>query len=362
MTNSLLRNEKAKKYVTDKLTIASEKNESDFISLTRYSEFSVMLEFLIDTKPRGFKGLVATALTGMHLDENYDPIGNFYGCNPRSIFEQGIYFAFQDFPNKIPSGKSDPLNVAKNATKLDRVWASGKRPESAALAVVNFLQEVVDSTVERDELINFYFFRLLRHAKLLAAVSITVPDSNTLSQQEIGHRLVRFTYQYPESGTIPQHIVSLLFDAIYEHSSHVVIGGGESAFSTNTTSNKAADIWVEENLQPINLYEITVKKIDNKRLDDSLHALNDMELLNSNIHFICRLPEDVSTLGTLVDGTYNYRGKQFNFIDLKSFILSLISLLKTEQLENIIGELTSFVESVDRPIETKNGWNSIFNA
>ena len=362
MTDNSLRNEQAKKYITDKLTIASEKKESDFVNLTKYSAVSVILKSLIDTKPRGFKGIVATALTGMHIDENYDPIDNFYGCNPRSIFEQGIYFAFQDFQNPIPSGKSDPLNVAKNATKLDVVWAKGKRPESAAMAVVDFLQEIVSNTVERDLLIDFYFFRLLCHAKSIAAISITVPESSTLSQQEIGHRLADFIYEYPESGTTPQYVVSLLFKAIYEKSLFTVVGGEESVFGTNTTSKKAADIWVEEDSKPVNLYEITVKKIDIKRINDSLHALNDMDMLDSNIHFICRLPQDTSSLGDLTAGTYNYKGKTFNFIDLRSFVLTLVAILTTEQLEAIMNELASFIESTERHISTKNGWNNIFDA
>lgn len=77
-----------------------------------------------------------------------------------------------------------------------------------------------------------------------------------------------------------------------------VVGGEESVFGTNTTSKKAADIWVEEDGKPVNLYEITVKKkVDIKRLSDSLHALHalhalhDMNVLDSNIHIICRLPD-----------------------------------------------------------------------
>lgn len=362
MSDSKLRNERAKLYITNKLTLASTKEEKHFITLSKYDEISVVLRNLIETNPKGFKGLVATALTGMHIDSSYDPINDFYGCSPRSIFEQGIFFAFQDYKDKIPSGKSDPLNVAKTATKLDRNWAKGRRPETAALAVVDFLEEIVSNTNERDLLIDFYFFRLLQHAKSVAAISITVPESDDLSQQEIGHRLVQFMYRYPESGTTPQYVVSLLFKAIYEKSSFTVVGGEESVFGTNTTSKKAADIWVEEDGKPVNLYEITVKKVDVKRLDDSLHALHEMNMLDSNIHFICRLPQDTSTLGELTAGTYNYKGKTFNFIDLRSFVLTLVAILTTEQLGSIIDELASFIAKIERPISTKSGWNNIFDA
>lgn len=352
------RNERAKIYVTEQIQRARKKNESDFLSLPNYKEVSLLLTSLIDTTSKGFRGVVATALTGLYLDPNFDPLNNFYACNPRSIFENGIFFAFQ---GQIPCGKSDPLNVAKNQYVLNGEWAAGKRPESAALAVVHFLKAVMDSPKNRATLIDFYFFRLVEYAEKVKAIDINVPDNDKISQQEIGHRLADFMYKYPESGTTPQYVVSLLFKAIYEKSSFTVVGGEESVFGTNTTSKKAADIWIEEDGKPVNLYEITVKKVDDKRLNDSLHALHDMNMVDSNIHFICRLPQDTSTLGELTEGTYNYKGKAFNFIDLRSFTLTLVAMLTTEQLGAIIDELASFIENIERPISTKNGWNSIFN-
>lgn len=358
MTSSFQRNERAKAYVSAQLRKAENSNESDFTNLPNYSEISLLLTSLIDTTSKGFRGIVATALTGLHLDPDFDPLNDFYACKPRSIFENGIFFAFQ---GKVPCGKSDPLNVAKNQGVLNEAWARGKRPESAALAVVHFLKEVMEDSENRIKLIDFYFFRLVAYARKVKAIDINIPDSDALSQQEIGHRLADFMYSYPESGTTPQYIVSLLLKAIYEKSSFDVIGGDESVFGTNTTSKKAADIWVEENSKPVNLYEITVKTIDKKRLDDSLNALHDMDMLHSNIHFICRLPQDTSKLGELTAGTYKYKGKAFNFIDLRSFVLTLVAMLTTEQLGDIIAELASFIENIERPISTKDGWNDIFN-
>lgn len=347
----------AQRYIEEKVEVALKNTEDTFKKLPNYEEISLILKDLIDVKSMGFRGIVATALTGMHLDPTYDPLNNFYGCNPRSIFENGIFFALQGI---VPCGKSDPLNVAKNQNVLNKEWTIGKRPASAALAVVKFLQEIISNPQHRETLIDFYFFRLVEYGKKVKAISISIPDNNDLSQQEIAHRLADFVYRFPERGTTPQYVVSLLLKEIYSDSSFTVVGGEESVFGTNTTSKKAADIWVEKDSIPINLYEITVKKVDTKRLSDSLHALSDMNMLDKNIHFICRLPDDTRTLEGLENGTYNYQGKRFNFIDLKEFILTTVALLTTEQLKNIIRELSVFIESIDRPISTKEGWNSIF--
>jgi hypothetical protein len=352
------RNQAARLFIVDSLNKVRTNDETDFQSLANYSNLSQVLVDLIEVKAMGFRGVVATALTGLHLNSKFDPLNNFYSCNPRSIFENGIFYAYEGI---IPCGKSDPLNVAKNQYTLDEGWAAGKRPQKAAQAAVNFLRAVVSATSEKELLVDFYFYRLMQYAEKVKAIKIEVPNSGDLSSQEIGHCLAEFTYQFPESGTIPQLVVSLLLKAAYNESSLTVEGGDESVFGTNTTSKKPADIWIEDVGIPINLYEITVKKIDVKRLDDSLQSLNSLGMLDKNIHFICRLPEDVSSLNSISNGTFNYKGKNFNFVDLKSFILSLVALLTKVQLNMIIDELASFIKKIDRPVSTKDGWNSIFS-
>lgn len=355
------RNDKARLYVTNKLDEVENYTEETFKSIKNYTTLSLILTNLIDVKQMGFRGVVATALTGFHIDPDYDYLNDFYSCNPRSIFEQGIFYAYE---NRIPCGKSDPLNVAKNQYVLDESWAEGKRPQKAAQAAVDYLRlfSLEKDTSVQDMFVNFYFYRLKVYAEKVKAISIMVPDNGELSQQEIGHRLAKFTYDFPESGTIPQYVASLLLKALYEYSSLTVEGGDESVFGTNTTSKKPADIWIEENAEPINLFEITVKKVDKKRLDDCLQSLNAMNLIDKNINFICRLPDDISTLENFDASTYLYKGKKFNFVDLYNFILSIISMLKMEQITNILNQLASFIEQVNRPVTTKDGWNSIFTS
>ncbi|WP_284278643.1 hypothetical protein, partial [Sphingobium jiangsuense] len=99
-----------------------------------------ILEKLIPVKAAGFRGIVLTAIVGKELDANYDPTTDFYASSPRTLFEKGIYYALQE--NRVPCGKSDPLNVAKNAQVIDETWAKGRRPESAAMAAVEYIKLV----------------------------------------------------------------------------------------------------------------------------------------------------------------------------------------------------------------------------
>ena len=132
------RNDKARNYVVDKLSLVSRLDDKAFEKLENLKSVETILDNLIEVKANGFRGIVATALAGKHLNPSYDPLNNFYDCNPRSIFEKGIWYAFDS--KKIPSGKSDPLNVAKNISVLDEEWVRGRRPQSAARAAVDFLR------------------------------------------------------------------------------------------------------------------------------------------------------------------------------------------------------------------------------
>lgn len=354
------RNNSGQCYVNTRLGVAKSKNPEDFPEFGDSTEVYALLSDLIEVDAKGFRGVVVTALTGLHLDKEYDPVNNFYGCNPRSIFESEIWYALQE--NGIPCGKSDPLNVAKNANQLNDEWAKGRRPQSAAMAVVKFLNIVMNSSqAKRARLIDYFFFRLWIYAESVTGFELVEVESSTESRQVLGNRLVNFTLKYPESGNLPQYLVSQLLLGVFGRSKIKVIGGDESVFGTNTTSKKPADIWLEIDDIQTNLYEITVKSVPKKRLDDSLDALKSTGHLNHSVTFICRLPIDVSALD-VVDGSYTYRGKKFDFVDYHSFCCSLCAVLNDEEFSVVLNNVASFVQDMHISMTTKTGWNEFFSS
>ena len=352
------RNASCKYYVNTRLGVAKTKKVEDFPEFNDSTDVRQILTDLIEVKSKGFRGVVVTALTGLHLDDDYDPLNNFYGCNPRSIFEGGIWYALEE--NGIPCGKSDPLNVAKNANQLNVEWATGRKPQTAAMAVVNFLIMAMKSgKAKRARLIDYFFFRLWQYAESITGYPLADIESSSESRQKTANKLVQFTLKYPESGKLPQFLVSQLLTAIFRTSAINVVGGTESVFATNTTSNKPADIWLEVDGKQTNLYEITVKPVSKKRLDDSLDALKLTGHLNYSVTFICRLPGDVAEL-EVHDGSYTYKGKTFDFVDYQSFCLAVCASLSTDSFREVLYSIASFVEDIHISMRTKDGWNEFF--
>jgi hypothetical protein len=353
-------------YFTNIITKAKTTTEEDYRGLKNYEKAKDILDDLIPHKYDGFRGIVMTAIGGMHIDSAYNPLEDFYACNPRPIFEQGIYYVLEEF--NIPTTKSPPLNVAKTVIKLDNNWAMGKKVNTqiAAFSAIKYIKLLLANKANQDIyqlLINFFFFRLEQHANSVRSIVITPVAATTESKIILANKLIQFTLDYPEGGTVPQMVVGKLIRYTVTKENKYVKGEAESVFGTNTTSKKPADIWIEDNQENIlNLYEITVKKIDYKRLDDSVHAIIQLPYIGKDINFICRLPIDIEPLAlTPYKETIYYKEQWFNFIDISCFIISCITLLTDNEIIEYFSEMQEFINEVNRKEKTKHGWNSIFS-
>lgn len=322
-----------------------------------------LLEQLIPVKAAGFRGVVLTAIVGKALNPSYNPTNDFYACNPRSIFEKGIYYALVE--HGVPCGKSDPLNVAKNARVIDATWAQGRRPESAAMAAVGYIDLLHTNWHDepyRKQLILLFFSRLLEYAEFCQSKNVPLGEFAGATPIQLAIRLADFVESCPEGGATPQVVVGTLINQLRldDPDFATVEGAAESVFGTNTTSKKPADIWeVRANGSLGMLYEITAKPVDTKRIDDCVGSLEALGLTGGMVTFICRLPQDTAGLRT-ENQTLIHLGTAFQFLDMRSFILQIFCALKPEQQERVIHVTDAFVKETNRKIETKVGWASLF--
>jgi predicted nucleic acid-binding protein len=355
------RDEKIKSYFRQILESVKDNLEDNYKELPNYNEMKTHLDILIPHKYDGFRGVVMTVIGGIHLDNNYKPLSDFYACNPRPIFERGIYYILEEF--LIPSGKSAPLNVAKGIRKLDDAWIAGRKTgaKNAATSAIKYIEILLDSNEHYNEVVKYFFYRLDGFAETIRNTTIEDIDVNSESKMSLANKIVKFTLDYPEAGTIPQVVIGKLLRLTIEKDDKKVDGEDESVFGTNTTSQKPADIWIEDSERNnLILYEITVKKIDYKRLDDCVHTLK-AQGVDNEINFICRIPNDISDIA-IENDTLNYKGQWFNFIDISNFIKNSFILLTDEEVKTFFDEMKLFIEDIKRPIIIKTGWNNIFES
>jgi hypothetical protein len=357
-----LRNANARSYVSARLNDAKSFSPSSSF-FANHAKADKILTNLIPIKANGFRGVVLTVIVGMYLDAKFNPTANFYDCNPRSIFEKGIFYALTE--HRIPCGKSDPLNVAKNAQQLDIAWAKGRRPEGAAMAVVEFIKLLWENkgTTKFDELIKLFFLRLYQYGQFVESQNVAINYSDSIFYgASTANKLSKFVIECAEGGALTQFVVGLLISKFRQGNNNFasVDGYDESVFGTNTTSKKPADVWeVMADGELGKLYEITVKVIDEKRLDDCVDALRQLDILDKEVIFICDIPSNISTLN-VVNGVLLHNGVAFQFVDIESFIKSIFVTLSVDEQAGYLSELQDFVFSVSRAVATKQYWATNF--
>ena len=329
---------------------------SDRMSASKLSnEERNLLSNLVPIKQSGFRGVVMTALIGRILYEQYDPLNNFYGMSPRTIFEKGIYYSLQDYD--VPTGMSAPLNVAKNASTLDYNWAKGRRPEKAAIAAVDYIALLLKNwdTDYKDVLISAFFEALIDYAEIVGAKKVTLEGIASASPMQTANSLAEFMVAYPEGGQVPLFITGNALEIARSRDGRIIEGANDSVFATNKTSKKPADVWEIENDALTNLYEVTVKPVDAKRLDDCVDGFEGVEVDRAVVTFLCRIPEDARTL-KLVEGSMTHRGMTFQFFDLRTFLVALILTFNQSEIDLLMGSISKFIDEPNRNISVKDEW------
>lgn len=361
------RNNLAKQLTLNLYNRVKEMSDTDFRSNLLYVEANNILNNLVSeqVKPLGFRGLVLTAIIGREINPKYNFLNDFYSIKPRSLFENGIYYALAEL--RIPSGKSDPLNVAKNTSVLDTNWASGKH--YAATAAVNYLQLLERNYASKSNynfLVSFFMFKLKELAREIDSFEITQAATNALLPQNIAINLNNFMFGAIEGGTTPQFLIGVLLESLYFYDSNIQVEGTRDSVSgTNTTSKKPGDIVVYRDTKAIQIFEVTMKIIDDKRLADSLSVIREQNMFGVPITFICQTSEDLSKLEDVNYGRIRKNATitqpyPFNFVDIETFISSILSLLDHNQIGYLMKNMQDYISNYLRPKNTKRVWNDVF--
>ena len=308
---------------------------------------------------KGFAGVALVAVLGRLLKPDYRPHQNFYDIHPRSLFEKFIFPVLREY--RAPIGKSDPLNVAKNIGQINLEWARGKDPESAARAAVQLTEWASDANeTQLQHMLEGMMWWYLTLGRWLG---------HTLEAPQYADQALDVVYlcselikKAPAGGYSAQAIVGLMLKMrlLFWQSPLLLEGLGESVYSTNTTSKKAGDFILCTESQNL-VYEVTTKKIDLKRLEDSFDAT--MSTRKKGTHstevvFLCTL-ENVSELSIeRLPAQITLRNLKFGFINLFEWIeLHLFELGHMGRLA-FVQQLTLELESSD-DIALKTLWKQL---
>lgn len=317
------------------------------------------IELLFSNKIWGHRENVLTVILARMLDNNFRASVDFYACNPRALYEGPIRKFFED--NNIPHKKSGPLNVAKNALKLNDEWAANKRGDGLADVVVRTVKAIESAPREvLEEFARAYVFRYLQEAHRVAELKVDMSPEG--DPDYLNYLCSDMIDSVPDGGATPQMIVGLLLEATLKEngSSTELIGLMDSAHATNTTSGKPGDL-IERLPDGVEkIYEVTVKKFDLSRAADSQQAVSAYANSGSisEVSVIClrdNVPEEASKSRdqAYLIGHLEYGGLKYRFIDIYAWVAARIHALSVPSRKKFHTALADRVNDINTSEEVK---------
>lgn len=329
--------------------------------------YAKQLGMVFESKTISYREIILVILVGRKLDDAYRAYENFYGCNPRPVFENPMkdFFDIHGFPHT----KSGPLNIAKASTMINEEWAARRRPKIEADYVVE-LVKLIDSQKERFrtdlgvDLMRKYIASA-QHIKELAVK--LAPSTDPIYLEQLCRRMIKCV---PDAGNTPQHIVGYLLESYHMalHTGIVVSGTNDSASTTSTTSKKPGDINEEGPDGSIyKVYEITIKPFDRPRIVDSYDCVHKYNAENDvHIHeiiVICRKEDSPFATGQNLHsfclGAVPYRDITYYYWNIYEWIPYMLQRMTFSAREIFHERLNAYVNDIDTHESVKVFWHKL---
>lgn len=316
---------------------------------------------------KGFPGIVLVAVVGRLVDINYNPSTEFYDINPRPLFEQYIRPVLAGEKYKAPMGKSDPLNVAKNANVIDEVWAKGKRPESAAMAVVRLVRWA--SSASESQLKALLRVLVWVYLTLARLYTRQLPQLSSGIDLKAAHDLLNLLIERATAGgATAQNVVGALLQAQHDlfKSNSLLEGVGENVYATNTTSGKPGD-FSETFEHQLHIYEVTTKRVNVQRVNESAESIRNYlaripELPQSlEVTFLCR-SQDIDLENLEGNTSLTHQGVRYHFIDLKAWIFMMLERLGSNGRNAALSLVQNYVRSPSTDLTVKKTWENLLSS
>lgn len=306
---------------------------------------------------KGYREVLLTVLVAWTDGVVFDPCdGDFYACNPRGLFEQGIRPAL--LQSGLKSRKSGPLNVAKAQRKLDESWANSRQDTTTAALVVALMRWSAEDIPGRTALVlSSLVVELIEEASHFTTLAVSPPTA--ISAPEASTLMEALIDEAPNAGNTAQVVVHAALVAIH-HQDGASVGDVGRASETNLTSKKPADLSV---LAPWmttpHLYEVTTKTIDRNRLEDSDDSIIEFGGGARSVTWLCLIPNNISTITPVCGCLISARGIRHEFVDLREWIRTVMELLGEHRRDAFIVQITRYIDDAQTDHDVKIAWKRI---
>jgi hypothetical protein len=325
------------------------------------TKFDNDLKLIFESKVLSYREVLLLIFVAKSINPTYNPNKDFYSCSPRTMAEGPLNDFFMKY--RIPHTKSGPLNILKAHT-INEEWVKqrdGKDAANSILKIAKYISESVPS--DFDTIAESILWRFKEISAKVESVKIEVPPCSDIIG--IYNCLKTMIDEATDGGNTPQRIVSMILDSYYASLGvpNRIEGGLDSAYTTNTTSKKPGDIVeIDSTFKCIcKVYEITVKRFDQKRLLDSLDSIrvyDNGSIPINEVVVLCR-EQDVQVgqrisgpcIGTVTEG-----GVTYIFQDIYNWIFVKLLSMTDDSRKEFFQKFGEYIQSYNTPMKVKEKW------
>ena len=358
---SIDRNEKLKKLLKNMQQSANKRD-------TFNTPCENALKNIVAAKEPSYREVLLCIVVQMLLNPNLKASEDWYGFNPRGIYDKGPVKQFL-LENGIPHTKSGPLNISK-ASNINIAWAERRRSTDIANELIRVLTYLeTNNSFEQIHSVGVSLIKkLLDESKRIQKLTINVsPSHDPIILSSICIRLID---NAPDAGNTPQKIAAMLLKNyhISLHTGVIVTGENDRASVTSTTSRKPGDVNEEGPGKIYKVYEITVKPFDFDRIIDSYDCITKYNIRsNTLIHeivVICR-PEDCPKLDTsgcsaFYLGRFVYQDVVYYYWNIYEWIVYMLQQMPDDGRLLFFVNLSGYIADINTAETVKLEWQKIF--
>ena len=324
------------------------------------------IERIIRAKAQSIREVLITCCVGFILEkrglwkpknpEGFRPSVDYYDLRPRGVIIPIVEILRS---RKIPHTKDGPINIVKGRN-IDESWTyTRRRRDPVKYDLFQLLKMIENDYSLVDSIFSVLMLKMLKLASEVRDLEVKIKSG--VSDDIIFNSLSKISHEAVDAGHTPHNLVSILlseFILFYSNGSLTVLGEGESANATDTTSKKPGDFSVaEKGGKIVQILEVTMKIFDEKRMSDSVKSLNDYEsnegkLENPEVIVLCRVEDTPNKKFERI----TFEHTIFHFISIDRWIMEKLTEIGRKNRLSVFNQFTKYVNNFNTEPKVKEKW------
>lgn len=258
---------------------------------------------------------------------------------------------------KTPCSKGPFLSVFRRSVKFDNTTREGVRDKAGFDSLIRVINTLEES--KKEEVLAIFKYTLYRFIRLREESTIEILKFKRISLEQCDS-LISKLLNIQSGGRFPLYLIVAAFKAIKE----VFELDWDIEFQdinvADFPSGAGGDVTLKQNGDIVLAAEITERPVEKSRVISIFDTKIAPNAIEDYLFFI----KDYTQAKEALDQARRYfsQGHEVNFMEIKNWIVVMLSVLGKRGRDIFMKEMVSFLDDVDIPKALKIAWNEIITS